>query len=44
MNSDYEMAIGAYALGRVNSIHRDTLLTGLENSPNKSIAGKSRIM
>ncbi|XP_060566096.1 CD109 antigen-like isoform X2 [Ruditapes philippinarum] len=42
MNSDYEMAIGAYALGRVNSIHRDTLLTGLENSPNKSIAGNKK--
>jgi hypothetical protein len=41
MNSDYEMAIGAYALGRVDSIYRDTLLTRLESSPNKSNSGKS---
>ena len=40
LTSDYEKAIGAYALSVVKSKLFAILLNGLESSPNRTISGK----
>ena len=40
LTSDYEKAIGAYALSAVKSIFNATLLNGLESSASRDISGK----